>query len=96
MYNGYPRNKNNLSNKPRNKTDLRMSKYKVCKTSNMHREEINDKKVIYRDNFLSEIGHNCGTHGTHKICNNLSKTLILLVPVRTVISTSIFCEYSMR
>ena len=70
MYNGYPRNKNNFSNKSRYKADLHRLKNEVCKTSSMHREEINNKKVTYRDNFLSEIGHNCGTDSTHKNQNS--------------------------
>ena len=74
MYNDYPRNKNNFSNKPRNKTDLRRSNNEKCRTLNMHREEINyNKKVTYEDNFLSETSHNCGTHGTHQNRNILPK-----------------------
>ena len=73
MHNGYPQNKNNFSNKLRNKTGLRRPKYEKCKSSNMHREETDNIKVMYRDNFPSEIGHNCGTYITHQNRNNSSK-----------------------
>ena len=93
MYNSYPQNKNNFSN-TRNKTDLRRSKYEVCKTSNMHREGINNKEVTYRDNFLSEIGQNCGTYGTHKNWNNLSKIFKLFKITNVPTTTEEMVEYA--
>ena len=96
MYNGYLRNKNNFSNKPRNKSDLHRSKYEKCKTSNIHREEINNKKVMYKDNFLSEIGHNCGTHVTHKNRNKLSKIFKLFEITNIPTTTEETVEYAWR
>ena len=66
MYNGYPRNKNNFLNKHRNETGLCRPKYKGCKTLIMYKEETDNKKVTYKGNFLSEIGHNCGPYSTHQ------------------------------
>ena len=96
MYNGYPRNKNNFLNKLRNKSDLRRSKYEKYKTSKMHREESNNKKVTHEDNFLSEIGHNCGTHVTHKNRNKLSKIFKLFEITNIPTTTEETVEYAWR
>ena len=73
MYNGYPQNKNKFLNKPRNETCPQRPKYEGCKILIMHKEETDIRNIMYRDNFLSEIGHNCGTHSTHQNKNKSFK-----------------------
>ena len=54
------------------------------------------KKVTYRDNFLSEIGHNCGTYGTHKNRNNSPKIfkLFKITNVPTTMEEMVEYAYS--
>ena len=60
----------------------------------MHREEINNTKVMYKDNFLSEIGHNCGIHGTHQNRNILPKNFKLFQITNVPTTTEEMVEYA--
>ena len=49
---------------------------------------------MYRDNFLSEIGHNCGTHCMHKNRNNSSKIFKLYEITNVLTTTEEMVEYA--
>ena len=51
--------------------------YGECKTSKMHKEEINTRKVRYEDNFPNKFSHNCGMQCLYKILNVSQKIFIL-------------------
>ena len=62
----------------------------------MYKEETDVGKITYRDNFLSEIGHNCGTHSTYQNQNKSSQKfkLFKIDDVRTTTEEMVEYAYS--
>ena len=94
MYNGYPRNNINFSNKPRNKLHPRRLKYEERKTAITNKEETDVGKIMYRDNFLSEISHNCGTDSMHQNQNKSFKIFKLFKITNVSTTTEEMVEYA--
>ena len=60
----------------------------------MNREETNNKKVTYRDNFLNKISHSYGTHSTHQNQNNSSKMFKIFKITNVLTTTEDVVEYA--